>query len=127
MAKPPVLPPEEWADWPDDRLLDLKMCQLGVSIEESVLAERIAELQTELEAHGLVHFKPHFWLSDEWFSPDGVPGVAVPFYLAHPRLERLERTHMLRGGGGTPGRGLGTPPHQSRHPVDHAYQLRPPR
>ena len=31
------------------------------------------------------------WLAEEWFSPDGVPGIAVPFYLAHPRLTRLER------------------------------------
>ena len=52
MPKAPVLPAEEWADWPDEKLLDLKMCQLGVSIEDSVLAERTAELQRELEAHG---------------------------------------------------------------------------
>src|SRR3954467_9652518 len=124
MAKPPVLPPEEWADWPDDRLLDLKMCQLGVSIEQSVLSERIAELQTELEAHGLAHFKPHFWLSDEWFSPDGVPGVAVPFYLAHPRLERLERTHMLDVEGGTPEWCMRILRHEAGHAIDNAYKLR---
>jgi hypothetical protein len=124
MAKPPVLPPEEWADWPDDRLLDLKMCQLGVSIEQSVLSERIAELQTELEAHGLVHFNPHFWLSDEWFSPDGVPGVAVPFYLAHPRLERLERTYMLDVEGGTPEWCMRILRHEAGHAIDNAYKLR---
>src|SRR3954465_11558485 len=124
MAKPPVLPPEEWADWPDDRLLDLKMCQLGVSIEQSVLSERIAELQTELEAHGLVHFNPHFWLSDEWFSPDGVPGVAVPFYLAHPRLERLERTYMLDVEGGTPEWCMRILRHEAGHAIENAYRLR---
>src|SRR3954462_6434890 len=86
MAKDRVLPPEEWAEWPDDKLLDLRMCQLGLTIEGSVLAERIDALQRELDARGLDAFKPHFWLSDEWFSPDAVPGVAVPFYLAHPRL-----------------------------------------
>ena len=31
----------------------------------------------ELDARGLT-FRPHFWLSAEWFSPDGVPGVAIP-------------------------------------------------
>src|SRR5262249_9438228 len=103
MPKDRLLPAEEWADWPDDRLLDLRMCQLGVAIETSVLAEGIAELQKELDAGGLDGFKPHFWLSDEWFSPDAVPGVAIPFYLAHPRLERLERTYMLEVEGGTPG------------------------
>ena len=25
-----VIPADEWATWPDDQLLDLRMCQLGV-------------------------------------------------------------------------------------------------
>src|SRR5499426_482875 len=100
MSKLAALPPEEWADWPDEKLLDLRMSQLGLAIE-GVLAHRIAELQRELDERGLGGFKPYFWLSDEWFSPDGVPGVAVPFYLAHPRLERLERSYMLDVEGGT--------------------------
>jgi hypothetical protein len=124
MPKAPVLPAEEWADWPDEKLLDLKMCQLGISIEGSVLAERTAELQRELEARGLIHFKPHFWLSDEWFSPDGVPGVAIPFYLAHPRLERLERTYMLEVEGGTPEWCLRILRHEAGHAIDNAYKLR---
>ena len=74
-----------WADWPDERLLELRMCDLGVAIEHSRLEDRIAELHQELEGKGIT-FRPHFWLSDEWFTPDGVPGVAIPFYLAHPRL-----------------------------------------
>src|SRR5215212_12121139 len=100
MGKPAVLPPEEWEDWPDEKLLDLRMCQLGVSIEESVLTDRIATLRQELESRGLANFTPHFWLSDEWFSPDGVPGVAIPFYLAHQRLAKLELNQMLEVEGG---------------------------
>ncbi|MEO8522075.1 MAG: hypothetical protein ABI603_11970, partial [Acidobacteriota bacterium] len=95
-----VIPAEEWATWPDERLLDLRISQLGISIEGSPLESRIAELQREIDARGL-SFQPHFWLSAEWFSPDGVPGVAIPFYLAHPRLERLERAQMLEVEGGT--------------------------
>ena len=30
----------------------------------------------------------HCRLSNESFTPDGVPGIAVPFYLAHPRLAK---------------------------------------
>ena len=41
----------------------------------------------ELEQHDL-RLRPHFWLADEWFSPENIPGVAIPFYLAHPRLMR---------------------------------------
>ncbi|HEY3884647.1 MAG TPA: putative zinc-binding metallopeptidase [Vicinamibacterales bacterium] len=120
----PVIPPEEWAAWPDERLLELRICQLGVSIEGSTLAERIAELQTELDARGLSSFKPHFWLSDEWFTPDGVPGVAIAFYLSHPRLERLERTQMLEVEGGTPEWCMRILRHEAGHAVDNAYKLR---
>ena len=44
---------DEWASWPDEKLLDLRMSQLGVTIEGSVLESRIAELQRELDARGL--------------------------------------------------------------------------
>src|SRR6478752_329780 len=124
MPKPAVLPPEEWAEWPDEKLLDLRMCQLGVSIDHSVLAGRIAELQRELDERGLPTFKPHFWLSNEWFTPDGVPGVAIAFYLAHPRLERLERAHMLEVEGGTPAWCLRILRHEAGHAIDNAYKLR---
>jgi hypothetical protein len=124
MSKLPVIPAEEWAPWPDEKLLDLRMCQLGVAIEGSVLAERIAELQTELDARGLSSFKPHFWLSDEWFTPDGVPGVAAAFYLAHPRLERLERAQMLDVEGGTPEWCMRILRHEAGHAIDNAYKLR---
>lgn len=124
MSKFPVIPPEEWAAWPDEPLLDLRMCQLGVTIEGSVLAERIAQLQTELDGRGLSSFKPHFWLSDEWFTPDGVPGVAAAFYLAHPRLERLERAQMLDVEGGTPEWCMRILRHEAGHAIDNAYKLR---
>ena len=94
------IPPDEWAAWPDEKLLDLRISQLGVASKAASSKSRIAELQREIDARGLA-FQPHFWLSAEWFSPDGVPGVAIPFYLAHPRLEKLERAQMLEVEGGT--------------------------
>lgn len=118
-----TLPPEEWATWPDEKLLDLRICDLGVTIEGSVLEGRIAEVTRELHARGLT-FEPHFWLSAEWFSPDGVPGVAIPFYLAHPRLERLERSQMLEVEGGTPVWCLKILRHEVGHAIDNAYKLR---
>ena len=69
-------------------------------------------------------FEPHFWLSAEWFSPDGVPGVAIPFYLAHPRLEKLERTQMLEVEGGTEAWCLKILRHEAGHAIDNAYKLR---
>ena len=90
-----------WAALGDDDLLTIRMCDLGLSIEGTELEPRIALLGAELDARGL-KFRPHFWLSDEWFTPDGVPGVAIPFYLAHPRLARLELSQMLEVEGGDP-------------------------
>ena len=120
---PGTIPPDEWASWPDEKLLDLRISQLGVTIEDSVLESRIAELQRELDARGLA-FQPHFWLSAEWFSPDGVPGVAIPFYLAHPRLERLERAQMLEVEGGNEAWCLKILRHEAGHAIDNAYKLR---
>jgi hypothetical protein len=122
-GRDPVVPAEEWSQWPDQKLLDLKLCQVGVTIEGTPLEARIAELQLELTSRGL-SFQPHFWLSAEWFSPDGVPGVAIPFYLAHPRLEKLERAMMLEVDGGTPEWCMKILRHEAGHAIDNAYRLR---
>ena len=74
----------------DQELLDLRFCDLDLKIAKTFLQGRIRMLYDELEARGIT-FKPYFWLSSEWFSPDGFPGIAIPFYLAHPRLARLEK------------------------------------
>src|SRR5690554_4075441 len=101
-ARSGPIPPSEWESWPDEKLLDLQLCDLGLRLRGTELVPRIHELYRELRAHGIVHFRPHFWLSDDWFTPDGVPGVAIPFYMAHPRLARLEFAQMLEVEGGTP-------------------------
>jgi hypothetical protein len=117
------VPAEEWATWPDEKLLDLRISQLGLSIEGSPVEPRLAELQAELDARGLA-FQPHFWLSAEWFSPDGVPGVAIPFYLAHPRLAQLERAQMLEVEGGTPEWCMKILRHEAGLAIDNGYKLR---
>jgi len=99
------------------------MCDLRVRIEGSVLEDRIAQLHRELAARKL-RFRPFFWLSDEWFTPDRVPGIAIPFYLAHPRLMRLERRQMLEVEGGTREWCMRILRHETGHALDNAYQLR---
>src|SRR5215510_5300432 len=117
------LPPSEWEGWDDEQLLELRMCDLDVRIEGSPLEERLKELSGELEARGLA-FRPHYWLSDEWFCPDGVPGIALPFYLAHPRLARLELNQMLEVEGGTRDWCLKILRHETGHAIEHADRLR---
>jgi hypothetical protein len=111
-----------WARLPDEELLDWRLCDLNLEIEGTVLEQRIDRLCEELRYRGL-RFRPHFWLSDEWFSPDGVPGVAIPFYLAHPRLAALERRQMLEVEGGTEDWCLRILRHETGHAVDTAYRL----
>ncbi|MBI3783267.1 MAG: putative zinc-binding metallopeptidase [Deltaproteobacteria bacterium] len=110
-------------DWPDERLLEVRMCDLDIGIPGSELQTHIDQLYSELEANG-IRFRPFFWLSNEWFTPDGVPGVAVPFYLAHPRLARLELNQMLEVEGGTTEWCMRILRHETGHAIDNAYGLR---
>jgi hypothetical protein len=112
-----------WESWSDDQLLDLRLCDLGVSIAGTEVEQRIAKVNSELDARGLT-FRPHYWLSDEWFTPDGVPGIAIPFYLAHPRLSKLELSQMLEVEGGDEESGLRILRHEIAHALDNAYLLR---
>jgi Putative zinc-binding metallo-peptidase len=113
----------EWVSWSDEQLLSLPMNQLGVTLDGTFLSGQIQQLYTELEARQL-RFRPHFWLSNEWFTPDGVPGIAVPFYLAHPRLAKLEMHQMLDVEGGTPEWCMRILRHEAGHAVENAYRLR---
>jgi hypothetical protein len=111
-----------WAKLPDEELLDRRLCDLGLRIEGSPLAPRLARLERDLERAGL-RFRPSVWLSTDWFSPEGVPGFAIPFYLAHPRLARLERRQMLEVEGGERDACLRLLRHETGHALDHAYRL----
>jgi len=117
------LRPADWENLSDTDLLALRFSELGLTIEGSVLEVRIAQLYDELAARGLT-FQPHFWLSAEWFTPDGIPGIAIPFYLAHPRLMRLEKAQMLEVEGGAPEWCMQILRHEAGHAFDNAYDLR---
>jgi hypothetical protein len=111
-----------WSRLDDQHLLDLRFCDLGLKVEGTWLDERVGEVWAELEARDL-RLKPHVWLSTEWFSPDGVPGIALPFYLAHPRLQRLERTMMLEVEGGLREECLAILRHECGHAAQHGWRL----
>ena len=112
-----------WTKWPDEKLLEVRMCDLGVSLTGTIIERRIRALEAELDHRGIT-FRAHFWLADDWFTPDGVPGFAVPFYLTHPRLARLERTQLLEVEGGTKASCMRILRHEMGHAIDNAYQLR---
>jgi hypothetical protein len=115
--------PPDWPDLPDERLLDLRLADLPVRIEGSALESRIAELRAELDLRDL-RFPLHFYLSDEWFTPDGTASMALPFYLAHPRLERLEKAQMLEVEGGEHDWCMRIMRHEAGHVIDNVFKLR---
>ena len=111
-----------WARYDDRRLLEMRIRDLRLRIEGTLLERRVQRLHGELQRRGL-RFKPHVWLSSEWFSPDGVPGIAVPFYLAHHRLMKLEARQMLEVEGGSGSGCMRILRHEAGHAIDTAYRL----
>ena len=111
-----------WASLPDNDLLRLRLKDLKVSIEGTWLEGCLEDLYDELAQRGL-RIRPHAWMSNEWFSPDDTPGIAIPFYLAHPRLMRLERKMMIDVEGSTVPECMRILRHEAGHVVQASYRL----
>src|SRR6202521_6008836 len=80
-----------WARLSDDELLEVRLKDLRVTVEGTWLERCLHTLYDELAEHD-IRVRPHAWISSEWFSPENTPGIAMLFFLAHPRLMRLEKT-----------------------------------
>ncbi len=111
-----------WATLPDEKLLQLRLKNLKVTVEGTWLARCLGDLHDELGKRG-IRIRPHAWISEEWFSSDDTPGIAIPFYLAHPRLMRLERKKIGDVEGGTVAECMRILRHEAGHVLQHAYQL----
>jgi len=111
-----------WAALPDDELLLLRFCDLDLRLEGLWIEDCLARLGHELGRRGM-RFRPHAWLSAEWFTPVGVPGIAIPFYLAHPRLLRLERRLMLEAEGSSRAEAMRLLRHECGHAIQQAYRV----
>jgi hypothetical protein len=112
-----------WERFDDAALLRLRFRDLGLKISGSPVHADALRLGEQLERRG-IGFKPHFWFSTDWFSPDGVPGIAVPFFLGHPRLLRLERRMMGEAEGSNRRWRLRLLRHELGHAIDTAFGLR---
>ena len=128
-ARPSRSPPSHsrqrhrWVQLSDEQLLQLRFCDLQLKLPGSPLERRLHRIYDELQRRG-IGFRPHLWLAEEWFSPDGIPGIAVPFYLAHPRLMQLERHQMKQVEGGNANWLWRILRHEAGHAIDTAYRLR---
>jgi hypothetical protein len=106
----------------DESLLAMRVCDLPIRLEGTLLARRVARLHGELAKRD-IRALPHTWLSEEFFTPDGVLGFAIPFYLAHPRLMRLERSQMLEVEGAGEAECRRIFRHEAGHCLDEAYSF----
>lgn len=110
----------------DRKLLRTRLCDLtflNARLQKGKLRSLVDQLYDELDDAGLRSFRPHVYFGDEWFSPDGVPSIAVPFYLAHPRLVQLEQSMMNKVEGRTPAWFMKLIRHEAGHCFDHAYRV----
>lgn len=107
----------------DESLLALRFRDLELPRSTGPVAGHMKRLYRDLRARG-ISFRPHYWYAEEWFSPDGVPGIALPFYLAQPRLMRLERRFMHQVEGGNARWLMRILRHETGHALDTAYGLR---
>ncbi len=107
---------------PDEKLLDMRLKDLPIRVEGTWLERCLKELYRELDERD-IQLHPHVWLSSEWFSPVDIPGIAIPFFLAHPRLMRLERKKILEIEGGTRTECLRILRHEAGHAIQRAFQL----
>ena len=51
----------------DDELLDMRLCDLKLQIKGTSLEPKVEQLNEELRSRG-IGFRPHYWLSDDWYS-----------------------------------------------------------
>ena len=82
-------------NWETERyaLLNTRVCDLMLDLEQTLLFRCIKKLYDELGRKKLP-FKPPYYFTcagDEWGCPDRVPIIGIPFHLADNKLVRIEK------------------------------------
>jgi hypothetical protein len=106
----------------DEELLSLRFCELGLQIEGTPLEGCIGQLHKELAEKGIT-FHPPCYLADEWLCPDGEPVIGIAFFLAHPRLKKLEHRMMMEVEGADKASCMKLLRHEMGHVINYAYFL----
>ena len=93
--------------------------ELDLKLEGSPIEPLLHRLERELRRK-LSGFRPHYYITDEWGCPSGQPVIGIPFYLADPRLARIEKeTNDLE----SPREVLMYLRHEAGHAFNYAYRL----
>jgi hypothetical protein len=114
--------PADWEHLAEGELLQVRIRDLALDIQQSPLQDNIERLYRELASHRL-GFRPTCYLADEWCCPDKLPIIGVPFCLAHPRLKHIEQKMMMEVEGGTVGACMQLLRHECGHAINYAYRL----
>jgi len=109
-------------NWEGERhaLLSQRISDFGLEIRGTLLERLVNQLYEELTAKGLM-FRPPVYLSDQWGCPDGVPIIGVPFYLADPRLSKIEEDYSSTVE--SPDESMRYLRHEAGHAFNYAYRL----
>ncbi len=111
-----------WSQISEEDLLNMKIKDLPLNLEESDVYPWVDGVLRELHIQ-LPHFHPHLFVGDEWFSPEGVAAVSIPFFLLHPRLRALEKKMMLECDGDEESYFRKLLRHELGHAFDHAFKI----
>jgi hypothetical protein len=95
----------------------LPLNKLPLNSKSPNIKYAIQKVKNELKKRRL-KFSPNFWISTEWFCPDGVCGVAIPFYLFNDDLLKLEKEKT----GFVEGENTSQILKLIRHEVGHAFE-----
>ena len=106
----------------EEELLSLRLSELPLRIEGTWLETCIAQLYDELNARNIL-FRPRCYLADEWLTPENEPVIGIPFYLAHPRLCKLQKKMLLEAEGDNPDWCMKLLRHECGHALTYAYDL----
>ncbi|MCI5066607.1 putative zinc-binding metallopeptidase [bacterium] len=109
-----------WGRFSEEKLLQQSFSSLKLEMKRAPFWGWVEEFLLSLREEGF-RFVPHLWIGEEWFSPDGVPGIAIPFYLCHPRLKRLHRRYLYHCEGGTREEFFSILRHEAGHAFETAY------
>lgn len=90
---------------------------------EARLNKCISRLYLELDRLEIKH-KPLVYISEDWFSPDESPVIAVPFFLTNPKLVRLAKVNLLEVEGTTEKSFMKLLRHEAGHAFETAYNLK---
>lgn len=111
-----------WCDLTDKELLKVRIKDLGLTLEDSDILGWISDVMAELAVKDL-DLQPRLYIGDEWFSPDGYNAIAIPFFLLHPRLRKLERNLMIECEGDDEFYFKKLFRHEMGHVFDHAFKV----